>query len=768
MAGLKDLWGLGETQSTGQQDDARVAELKSQFQAAIGRVNKSLQFTAANAPPADHQPLAQRRDQAYVVFQRAMSESALQDQALRDVTSLQVEVDRLKSMTQQAKLRYETLLPNVENTQHLLVTADAGSSRDVAKIQQQLQQAEQFARERDYQAAIKGYKSAEIKANKLKQSTESTEVNEKKYPLQKPLDEDPRPPTDPRELKNWQNPLINGDPQELFTPERMDEVVGMHFKGQGDPELNEAMEGLLFPPQGQSPEERQQTIEKHKETIRRIRGLTKEQIDSQYERFEQLQGISKQLEKTKELDHDDTYDNNGADFKKKHPDFLGSRSNLRFGQVVGQATGLDPAFAGMLNPTGGMVGPGMNHLAPTDADSPVVWHGIFHDAGGYLLNHQNSGPGYTYLPDVKPESGRRGSDAIQGQVEGVSYWYEKANPGEPLVETFLKDMLAHDKQRTAYDAYIKQPVDDAEKFAKQLTQDGVDKVSEVAGDARDMNRKAASELKNATNKVASKVNSAVDAADSAVDSFADTAKGLGLDGETVDAAEQTIDEQLTAVRNQVAEWNQSISNGIDQASNLVDDSIDGIETWAGETGSAITGKITELADEARAEIHDQLVALGNNKELIDFARRAVDKIGETKQDAKRLKQEVAARIESAEAKVAQLYNDAKTAVNKKVEAGEAMMDEAAEKLDTARNYLTDKLAQVRDTAARGADAVGEQIGDVGDKLVETGQDIRDAAAGVVDGLSDAIDSGTDALANTVGSATDWAGEKLGRLTTLFG
>ncbi len=63
---------------------------------------------------------------------------------------------------------------------------------------------------------------------------------------------------------------------------------------------------------------------------------------------------------------------------------MGSTSQLRYGKVVGDVFGVDPMFGAMLNPTGGLVGPDNKAL---DGDSTALgYHGVVHDAAGYLYN----------------------------------------------------------------------------------------------------------------------------------------------------------------------------------------------------------------------------------------------------------------------------------------------------------------------------------------------------------------------------------------------
>jgi hypothetical protein len=65
------------------------------------------------------------------------------------------------------------------------------------------------------------------------------------------------------------------------------------------------------------------------------------------------------------------------------------------------------------------VGPGNG--AVDGNDSAIGYHGAVHDAGGYLYNFHNQGPGYDYLG----REGRDTSSPLSGQRSGISYWREK-------------------------------------------------------------------------------------------------------------------------------------------------------------------------------------------------------------------------------------------------------------------------------------------------------------------------------------------------------
>jgi hypothetical protein len=110
-----------------------------------------------------------------------------------------------------------------------------------------------------------------------------------------------------------------------------------------------------------------------------------------------------------------------------HKTFMGSNPQLVFGKVIGDAFGVDPVFGALLSPTGGMVGPG-NMALQMDDDDPTGYHGIVHDAAGYLFNYHNQGPGYDYL-GREAAKGHKTNDPLTGQQSGMRFWHEKLDPG---------------------------------------------------------------------------------------------------------------------------------------------------------------------------------------------------------------------------------------------------------------------------------------------------------------------------------------------------
>ena len=208
------------------------------------------------------------------------------------------------------------------------------------------------------------------------------------------------------------NPLVARDPHSLFTDKYMDSMVGSKIAGEDSQRLNNAMKDLAKNPTGAD-------LDRTISEIADIRGVPADQLKADYQKFLQIREQAREIARQKGIDPPEAVD----DFF--HGDFMGTTAQLRYGQVVGDAFDIDPVFGALLNPTGGMVGPGNWAVNPGDDDA-LGYHGIVHDAAGYLYNFHDLGPGYNYLGE---ESHRDPGNPLVGQQSGVRYWNEKLNPG---------------------------------------------------------------------------------------------------------------------------------------------------------------------------------------------------------------------------------------------------------------------------------------------------------------------------------------------------
>ena len=188
----------------------------------------------------------------------------------------------------------------------------------------------------------------------------------------------------------------------VFEEDYMKEMIGRVETGADNPQLNSSMEQLLD--KVRNGERDMASVGPILDEIARQRGVDPAVMRDQY------QNVFLPLW--------DNSPSKGDIDLSKHGDFMGSTISLRYGRVVGDVFGIDPVFGAVLNPTGGLVGPGDTSYQPANDDA-IGYHGIFHDAGGYLHNYQSGiGPGYNYMnrePFAK-------ENPLTGQISGISWW----------------------------------------------------------------------------------------------------------------------------------------------------------------------------------------------------------------------------------------------------------------------------------------------------------------------------------------------------------
>lgn len=205
------------------------------------------------------------------------------------------------------------------------------------------------------------------------------------------------------------SPHVVLDPASLFSDGYMRGLIGSRFQGAGAA-LGAAMDDLFSDLTRPADE-----VEGILVVIADLRGRPLEDIKSEYGKFQELM---------QERDAAGAAGVGGlSDF---HGSFMGSNTQMRYGSVIGDAFGVDPVFGAMLNPTGGLVGPG--NWAIAGDDTAVGYHGVIHDAAGYLHTYHGVGPGYDYLGvDPIPTT-----NPLSGQVAGVAYWTATTQVVEPM------------------------------------------------------------------------------------------------------------------------------------------------------------------------------------------------------------------------------------------------------------------------------------------------------------------------------------------------
>jgi WXG100 family type VII secretion target len=206
------------------------------------------------------------------------------------------------------------------------------------------------------------------------------------------------------------NPLVVRDANALFSDGAMRGLIGSRPQGADTPALRSAMNELAQNPTGAD-------LDRVLQSLADARGVPVADMRAQHERFTQVRAQAEAFRAA----------NDGAAIPavdaSMHEEFMGSTPQLRFGQVVGDAFGIDPVFGAMLSPTGGMVGPGNAAYTPSN-DSAIGYHGVVHDAAGYLYNYHGVGPGYDYLN----REGLPRSFPGTGQVTGTRFWVEQIHP----------------------------------------------------------------------------------------------------------------------------------------------------------------------------------------------------------------------------------------------------------------------------------------------------------------------------------------------------
>ncbi len=133
-----------------------------------------------------------------------------------------------------------------------------------------------------------------------------------------------------------------------------------------------------------------------------------------------------------------------------HDDHWGSRRQILCGKVVGDNLGVHPAFAILVNPEGGLIGPGDSgitsildpNLKGLFDENAWDYHGAAHDAYGYLINNHQIGPGYEYIDSpLNYLDGLDTNNPLSGQISGYLFWARKVGIPETLIETYIKSQI---------------------------------------------------------------------------------------------------------------------------------------------------------------------------------------------------------------------------------------------------------------------------------------------------------------------------------------
>jgi WXG100 family type VII secretion target len=203
------------------------------------------------------------------------------------------------------------------------------------------------------------------------------------------------------------NQLLVMDPSSLFSPSRLRGLIGLQIQGAGA-ELGNAMSDFLSnPSRGRT--------EKLIAIIIILRGRPEVEIQVEFERFQEAM----EQRNSASTESPESFGGGGS------PSHMGSMTQMRYGSVVGGALGMDPTFGAMLNPNGGLIGPG--NWAFAGAETAVGYHQIAHDAAGYLHNYHQVGPGFDYMGTGSGSP----SNPLSGQRAGLAFWADTLGDARP-------------------------------------------------------------------------------------------------------------------------------------------------------------------------------------------------------------------------------------------------------------------------------------------------------------------------------------------------
>ena len=166
-----------------------------------------------------------------------------------------------------------------------------------------------------------------------------------------------------------------------------------------------------------------------------IRGVDTQDLVDQYDIYV---GATVRRDEAEERNHSSVIDLDEI----RHPNFMGSTSQLKSGSYVGQYLGIDPIFGALLNPTGGLVGSG-NDSYQAEPNSADASHGEAHDAAGFLKTFYNLGPGYNYIDEGLSTSRDEATEQnpLSGHSAGLSFFENNTKEEYTKAKTLIKSIF---------------------------------------------------------------------------------------------------------------------------------------------------------------------------------------------------------------------------------------------------------------------------------------------------------------------------------------
>ncbi len=553
--------------------------------------------------------------------------------------------------------------------------------------------------------------------------------------------------------------LTVGNVEALFEPENMLKLQDATYEYADTEEERQSLAVLMRQIEG--PDLSGDARAKLVSDLAAALGESEKEMDTDYGRFivlrKQQDANRAELQKKEDKKPKDEREDKSVPplNEDQHSDFMGSRGQLMFGSVLGEAFDIHEVFAAMLSSTGGLVGPG-NWLAEgigvtagqLDPNDPVSLHGTVHDAAGYLLNYHNDGPGYNYL----------GSDAeffdtsnpLAGQMSGIAFWVNEVGTD------FMMDDWDEHAAEAVDEMLIKVEggLDDARQDVRQAIMDQLGDYEDFKDDVGDIFSFVPDPMANTFESISDAVAyGTAGAADMAVGVGNEFAKG---GARVLGAATKTVGELATTA----GKMKRNADETFEDAKDMVKD----IGKAGLDTAGDVVGEVAETGMNMGKEAVGTVKDMGN--EVVDTVQDVGNEIAETANDmadvvSKGIDEfsDAEGFVETGEAVLGTAAGLAKEAgeglLGVAGELGEGALNTAGEAVEGVVNIVGDAAEGVVDIAGDVVDGAGAVVGAVGDMA----SDVGETAVEVVEDLGEAVSDIGDAIKGIFFKVEDTKTEK---------
>lgn len=197
---LKGQWGVDDPADAGSDEQRR--NFQALFQKELGAINGHLQYTAAHAETARHDPMAKRRDALVSAFQAALAQidpknsnkaQAAIDRVLDDARVLAADADRFHDETEEAYDDWQDAKPDHDEVVTKIEALEAWEDKDAAALRTDATAVATAEKDRRWVDACKAAEALETKVepvheNYLKQKEAKEEYDPALAELQPDLD----------------------------------------------------------------------------------------------------------------------------------------------------------------------------------------------------------------------------------------------------------------------------------------------------------------------------------------------------------------------------------------------------------------------------------------------------------------------------------------------------------------------------------------------------------------------------------------------------